>query len=97
MASYSSARPRGMRGIRGADLLALARERFGASITEGELDASIAEIGGEAVSLTDMRQMASSLFRRDERWRRGYLVPVRIFDGLELPSRFRRPRAGRAR
>jgi hypothetical protein len=89
--SYASARPPGMRGIRASDLLDLARERFGDAISESELDAAVMQVGGHPVDLTTTRDLLGSVVRRRRRWRRAYLIPSRLFDGLELPSRLRPP------
>jgi hypothetical protein len=89
--SYTSVRPPGMRGIRGSELLDLARERHGDVISEEKLDAAVARVGGHAVELTNTRDVLGSAFGRRKRWRRAYLLPASVFDGLEVPSRLRPP------
>jgi hypothetical protein len=90
--SYSSARPRGMRGVRADELLALTHRRLGEAITKEQLDDAVASLGGHAVELTSTRDLVGSLFHRRRRWRPSYLVPSSVFHGLKAPSKLRTPR-----
>jgi hypothetical protein len=82
-----------MRGVRGGDLLALARDRFGEEVSESDLDEAVVRIGGHQIELTSTRDVLANVLRRRRRWRRGYLIPTELFEGLQLPTRLRAPRS----
>ena len=91
-ASCTMVRPGGWRVLRVDDVLALARVRLGAAVTEGELDAAIESIGGRRDDITNPLYALKQVLRRRSIWRGGYTVPAVLFDGLPLPTRLRAPR-----